>query len=122
MVGVIHTLWLAAALVGANADAATSARPLHLVTEPIGADIRIRVVGESAVACEANYVLEVSNKSATGSNRSVQRGAARLRPGAEATFSTVTLVDAVSRHWTARLSVHSCGRGERYDEAKGALR
>ena len=109
-------LWLAAAMFVAPGHPAPPVGPLHLVTEPAGSGVRVRVVGESVVACEVHYVLEVANDSAAGSNRSVQRGAARLRPGVAATVATLTLANAGSKAWTARLKADRCEGGQAYDE------
>ena len=112
------SLWLAAALAGAPAAAPAPAGPLRLVTEPSGNGIRISVVGESAVSCEAQYLLTVSTKLATGSNNSVQRGAASLRPGVVTVVATVTLGNAGS--WSARLRVEPCGTTKGYEETKAS--
>lgn len=123
MASVIQTLCVAAALAGATADAAPPFRPLHLVSEPNGSGVRLRIVGHSAVGCDASYTLEVSNQSGAGSNRSVQRGTARLQAGAEpVTIATTTLGHAAAAGWTARLSVRSCGPDLHYEEVAGAQR
>jgi hypothetical protein len=122
MAGMTVSLWLAAGIIDVVGNPAPRTRPLHLVTEPVGAGIRVRVVGESPVACEAHYVLEVASDPAEGANRSVQRGAARLGPGVATTIATVTLANAGSKAWTARLGVEPCGGAKTYEETTGATR
>jgi len=123
MTSVVQALWLAAALLGGTAGAAAASRPLHLVSEATGTGIRLRVVGQSAVACEASYTLEISNRSRAGSSRSVQRGIARLKPGAAPVdIATSTLGGAAAAGWTSRLSVGRCGASPQYEEVAGAQR
>ena len=120
LIGPVRALSLALIAFGAPAAGSAPAAPLHLVTEPVGSGIRIRVVGHSAVACDARYSLEVSNRSGGGSNRSVQRGAARLRPGVVSNVATLTLGNAAPGSWSARLVVDPCGTARRYEEVSGS--
>ena len=113
---------LALAAAAATAAVTRPAAPLHLVTEPAGSGVRIRIVGHSPVVCEARYSLEVANRSGGGTSRSVQRGAARLRPGVVSNVATVTLGNAAAAGWTARLVVDPCGPAKRYEEVIGPAR
>jgi hypothetical protein len=108
--------------VGAPGPAAAPARPLHLLAEPASGGTRLKVVGHSATACVATYVLEVSSGSNGGRNHSVQRGAARLQPGVPTTVATLTLAVADPSAWSARLSVEPCGAGRAYEERGGSQR
>ena len=82
----------------------------------------MRVVGHSPVQCDAIYALEVTNGAAGASNRSVQRGTARLRPGIGATVATLTLATASHEAWTARLKVDPCGSARTYTEVRSSTR
>jgi hypothetical protein len=119
---IVPVMGFAAALLGAPGPAAPPARPLHLLTEPLKGGTRLRVVGESAIVCEAHYVLEVSSGSAGNRNHSVQRGAARLRPGVRTTIATTTIGAADPTAWLALLSVEPCGTGSTYEERGGSQR
>ena len=121
MIAPLHLLSLAALSFAAPGDGTVAPAPLHLVTEPIAGGIRVRVVGKSAVACDARFSLEVSNRSGGGTSRSVQRGVARLLPGAASTAATLTLGNAGADSWSARLVVDPCG-GDRYEEVSGSAR
>lgn len=118
MPAMILPLLLGALLAGAGR--ADTPRPLRLVTEQLGAEVRFRVVGEAAGPCDASYVLTVANRAAAGSNRSIQRGAARLRPGAATTLATATL-RAAPGSWSATLAVRGCGPDAVYEEKSGAF-
>ncbi len=100
MAGLFGTLvFFAAAMTAAPASEPV---PVRLAVEPAGEGVRLTVIGESDVAMTARYSLEVV--ASEGGNRSVQRGEARLRPGATATLATVTLGHA-GRGWSAMLKV-----------------
>ena len=119
MVRMIIALWLAATTNVASPDALLPARPLQLVTEASGKGMRIYVVGTSAVLCDASYDLEVSSGSTFGANRSIQRGAARIKPGVEAKVLTMTLAKVDPGGWSVRLRVTPCGAGTPYEETRG---
>ena len=107
-----------------NPALAPGAAPIHLVTEPLGAEaedgIEIRVVGIADSEVDALYTLEVeSDVGAPDSSRSVQRGRAQLRAGQEATLATVRLPHAVPGRWEARLLVEPA-RGASYSERRNA--
>jgi hypothetical protein len=121
MIAPLHLLSLAALSFATPGAGTAVPAPLHLVTEPVAGGIRVRVVGISAVACDARFSLEVSNRSGGGTSRSVQRGVARLQPGVASTAATLTLANAGPESWSARLVVDSCG-GERYEEVSGSAR
>jgi hypothetical protein len=111
-----------AALASAAPAATAAPAPLHLVSEPVAGGLRLRVVGASAVACDARFSLEVSNRAGGGTSRSVQRGVARLRPGVATTAATVMVGNAALDSWSARLVVDPCAGGKRYDEVSGSAR
>lgn len=107
---------LAAALPGV---AMAQVVPLHLVTEPEGSGVRIRVVGHDVPTCDVGFVLEVVHSAATGRSRSVQRGTARAQPGAPRTFATASLANVRAKDWAARLSVGPCGASKNYSQSSG---
>ena len=97
------------------ASAPGPASPLHLVADPVDSGVRLRVVGSSAVACDASYELEVVGSA--GGNRSVQRGSARLAPGKQVVVATTTLGNRASSGWSATLRVDGCD-GHRYEQVE----
>lgn len=122
LVGLIAALWLGTATTVAPAHASSPARPIHLVTAVSGTGMRVKLVGASPVQCDASYVLEVWNGSTAGSNRSVQRGAARIRPGIETNIVTMNLAGTDPQRWAVRLRVVPCGTSVPYEETRGQLR
>jgi hypothetical protein len=111
-------LALAAALAAGTPDPAPSGAPVRLIAESVGTGVRLRVVGNSAAACEARYELAVSGDTIRGGNRSIQRGTARLQAGVPATLATVSLGSVNPKGWEARLSVEPCD-GARYVQVLG---
>ena len=91
-----------AVLAVAASGSTCSPQPLHLQVEPAGDQVIIQLVGSSQVACEVEYVLEVS--SGPG-NRSVNRGKAAFQPGKTVTIATVRVNGPLV---TARLNVSGC--------------
>ena len=91
-----------AILAAASSGPGSSARPLHLKVKPAGDQMVIELVGSSPLACEVEYVLEVS--SGPG-NRSVNRGKAAFQPGKTVTIATVRVNGPLV---TARLNVSGC--------------
>jgi len=95
--------------------------PIHLVAEPHGDGVHIRVVGSADTAFDGLYTLEVSSDVVEGrGNSSVQRGRARLRPGEVVTLISLRLGDVVPGRWEARLLVEPVG-GEPYREVRDSL-
>ena len=80
-------------------------KPIQLVTESVDNGVRLIVVGDAAVPTEASYALEVSSDASGGGNKSVQRGTARLVPGAATRLMTLTLGNIGDGKWSATLSV-----------------
>jgi len=107
-----------AAVVGGAPPGALA--PIHLLAEPSGEGVHIRVVGSADSAFDALYTLEVSSDVARGGNSSVQRGRARLRPGEAVTLISLRLGDVVPGRWEARLLVEPAG-GEPYREVRNSL-
>src|SRR3546814_17743265 len=68
----------------------------------VGGGVRLKVIGASDEIMAASYALEVTE--GRGANRSVQRGTARLRPGAPVPLVTLTLGHA-NAGWSALLTV-----------------
>jgi hypothetical protein len=97
--------WAAIILAAASAAAPPSARPLQLQVDDGGSQVIIRLVGESPTAFAASYELEVTGGSSGSSNRSMQRGTARLQPGRSVTVATLRLRNSADANWTARLHV-----------------
>ena len=87
----------------AGGAAEGAAAPIHLVAEPVGEGVRIRVVGSSDAPFEASYSLEAESGANGASNRSTTRSWVRLEPGVSVTLATVNLGNAGK--WTARLKV-----------------
>src|SRR3546814_10776567 len=85
--GIISAIMLLAAPV-MNQTAPAEAPPIRLVSEEVGGGVRLKVIGASDEIMAASYALEVTG--GRGANRSVQRGTARLRPGAPVTLVTLT--------------------------------
>lgn len=110
----INGLMAALAVTGASMTSETA--PIRLVTSPTSGAVQLEVVGQVAAQCDAAYELEVSGGSG-GSNRSVQRGAARLRPGGPVTLAKVTLSTPPGGEWMARLKVERCN-GPAYEEVR----
>jgi hypothetical protein len=102
-------LFIAAAAGAIGAD-----RPLHLDIANDGGVLVIKLVGESPTPWSALYELEVSGGAPAASNRSVQRGSARLQPGRPATVATVRLGSVAGKSWTAHLNVRP-SNGAPYD-------
>jgi hypothetical protein len=93
---------LAAMMTSLSGGAGEGARgPIHLVAEPAGEGVRVRVVGSSEAPYAAAFSLEVTS----GGNRSLHRGSASLDGGQAVTLSTVTLGNASPGQWRAHLSV-----------------
>lgn len=108
---------IALAALGGAAPAGSPSAPIHIVTEPAGAGVRISVVGDSSRAIEATYSLEVSSETGGGRSRSTQKGTARLKPGAPVTLVTTRLGDLQGGSWTATLHVQPVG-GPAYQEVR----
>lgn len=97
--------WTAIILAAASAAAPPPARPLQLQVDDSGSQVVVRLVGESPTTFAGSYALEVTGGSSGGSNRSVQRGTARLLPGQSVTVATLRLRNSTDARWTARLHV-----------------
>lgn len=104
MPGIAGATLLLSALMTSGASPQQAERPIRLVSEEIAGGVRLQVVGASDVPVEASYSLEVSGGGAGGTNRSVQRGTASLRPGQSATLVTLTLKNGQA-DWSATLEV-----------------
>lgn len=106
-----YKLPIAAALAAASPAAATPAAqaPIRLLVERNGGTVVVNVVGEAQEAFEADYALEVSSPNGGGSNRSIQRGRARLAAGQSATFIQLRVSAAPQSDWSARLLVTPVG-------------
>jgi hypothetical protein len=105
-----------AGLVAAGAPQAP--RPIVLRTEPAGDGISITVVGLSDIAVNARYELEAFGGPPGKSNKSIQKGAARLKPGAPVTLITLRIANVKSGAWGATLRVQPLG-GSSYEETAG---
>jgi hypothetical protein len=106
--------WAAIILAAASAAAPPSARPLQLQVDDSGSQVIIRLVGESPTAFAASYELEVTGGSSGSSNRSIQRGTARLQAGQSVTVATLRLRNSTQTRWIARLHV-TPSAGAAYD-------
>lgn len=106
-----------AATLGLGASPATDlapadAAPITLVTEATPEGVVVQVVGRSATPVDVAYALEVTS-GPPGSNRSTQRGSARLRPNERVVLLTTRLGGSAGRDWQALLTV-TPGSGEPY--------
>lgn len=115
MSAIISAIMLLAAPV-MNQTAPAEAPPIRLVSEEVGGGVRLKVIGASDEIMAASYTLEVTG--GRGANRSVQRGTARLRPGAPVTLVTLTLGNA-DAGWSALLKV-SPEDGTPYEQTQGS--
>lgn len=107
--------FLFAAVAAATPAAATpSDQPIKLVATDLGSRIQLKVVGDSTTAVDATYALEVSGGPKSGSNKSVQRGHAALKPGVPVTLITLEVGTPAGSGWNARLHVETKS-GEAYD-------
>jgi hypothetical protein len=109
------TGWIAIMLAAAGAAAAPAAQPLKLSVDDSGELVVIKVVGEAPSAWSGKYELEVTGGPPGGSSRSVQGGAAALRPNTPVTVATVRLGGRNGEVWTAHLHVTPAA-GAAYDE------
>jgi hypothetical protein len=114
---VLSALTVAGAV--AAAPAPEGSAPIRLVSEPSGEGIRLRVLGASDKPLEATYLLEASGGPTGTSNKSVQRGTARLPPGVPVTLVTLTLGNTRNGSWSARLYV-SPSQGDPYEMSAGS--
>ena len=94
--------------------AAPAEHPIKLVATDLGSSIQIKVVGDSTTPVDATYALEVSGGPKPGSNRSVQRGRAALKPGVAVTLITLEVGTPNGAGWNANLHVEPHG-GPAYD-------
>ncbi len=100
---------LLAALTPAAAASPTAASPVEkttpiaLIAEEVPTGVVLRVVGDSAEPVDAAYSLEVAN--ASGGNRSVQSGRARLRPNERVVLLTAQFGGDAQTGWRAILRV-----------------
>lgn len=109
----MHILFLLAGLSSMSASGPAAAEPpVRLVTEARGDGVRLSVVGESSVAVQGRYALDVESDPASGGNRTAQRGTVDLAPGRAATLMSLTLGNAEG--WTARLRFEP-SQGEPYE-------
>ena len=108
-----------AILAGVGKGPDVTEKPIQLVTESVDNGVRLIVVGDASVPTEASYALEVSSDAAGGGNKSVQRGTARLVPGAETRLMTLTLGNIGHGKWSATLSVDP-NPGRPYREQRGS--
>lgn len=99
--------------VSGNAGQEAGPAPIHLVAEPAGDGVRVRVVGASKAAYSASFSLEVTSDG----NRSLHRGSVDLQAGDAVTLSTVTLGDAAPGRWRAHLKVEPQG-GQAYEQTR----
>src|SRR3546814_15455862 len=99
--GIISAIMLLAAPV-MNQTAPAEAPPIRLVSEEVGGGVRLKVIGASDEIMAASYALEVTG--GRGANRSVQRGTARIRPGAPVHLVPLTLGNA-NAGWSSLLKV-----------------
>lgn len=104
---------LIAAAFGAAAQAGAPARPITLDVRTEGDVHVVRVIAHSAVACKANYRLEVA--AGGGGNHSVNRGTVTIEPSSPQTLATVKLSGASAAATSARLDVDPCG-GASYEQ------
>jgi hypothetical protein len=91
-------------------------QPLKLVTEETNAGVKVEIVGDSDVACAVEYELEVQSGGTGNTNRSVQRGKARLLPNQKVTVAKAMIGSGPSAEWQARLLVKPCS-GPSYEES-----
>ena len=91
-------------------------QPLKLVTEDTDAGVQVLVVGNSDIACAVAYELEVQSGGAGNTNRSMQRGKARLLPNQKITVVKALIGSGSSMEWKARLLVRPCS-GLPYEES-----
>ena len=121
MADLFHLSIAAAAMAAGIAAPAGSgtqqaAGPVELVTEPTETGVDIRVIGQSDVAADVRYTLEVQ---AGSGNRSTQSGNAHLLPGADAVTLITLRVGASGRPgWTATLRVRTAD-GASYTVTRG---
>ena len=113
LVGVLAAMM---ASVSGVAGAEGSRGPIHLVAEPAGEGVRVRVVGASEAPYAATFSLEV----VSGGNRSIHRGSANLQGGEAVTLSTVTLGNAAPGQWRAHLRVEPQGSAA-YEENRSSF-
>jgi hypothetical protein len=107
---------LAAMTSSMSGAAGPAGGPIHLVAEPAGEGVRVRVVGSSEAPYAATFSLEVSS----AGNRSLHRGSANLQGGEAVTLSTVTLGNAAPGQWRAHLKVEPQGEAG-YEEIRNSF-
>ncbi|GAA4768728.1 hypothetical protein GCM10023219_13420 [Stakelama sediminis] len=114
---IVFAAGLATMTMTASADDETG-RPITLLVSQQQDSVELRVVGQSPEAVQAHYTLEVSGGDKSNSNRTVQRGSARLKPDQAVVLMTLKLGAAGGRHWHAVLKVEP-EHGKAYELSEG---
>jgi hypothetical protein len=100
------------ATVGIAGAGQPSQSPLQLRVDSSDGAVVIRLVGEARETCAVTYELEVTGQG----NRSINRGAATIKPGTPVTVATVRLANSSHSDWSAKLRVDACGGSTFADE------